>query len=111
MATKKEIEMKHQPSNQKLKEVWVPQVTNGKYQKELWWPKVVEKGSRKSWKLRMSWQEWWTTRWSGCISQVERYFVVNQLGKRKKVLAATICMDGLALAWLQQVELTNPIID
>ena len=38
--------------------------------------------------------DWW-------VFRAERYFIVNQLAKREKLVAVGVSLDGDALSWFQ----------
>ena len=43
------------------------------------------------------------------LYRVERYFTVNGIFDEKRVGAATICLEGSALAWFQWCKQRDPI--
>ena len=41
--------------------------------------------------------------------RVKRYFTINRLSEREKLRAATLCLEGKALAWFQWPEQRQPL--
>ena len=45
----------------------------------------------------------------GSVYKMERYFAINGLSKREKLMAVALCLEGKALAWFQWREQQQPL--
>lgn len=42
--------------------------------------------------------------------RAKRYFAINDVEERERVVAASVCMEGRALGWFQWLDVQEPFV-